>query len=261
MKHLLTLLLLTFYTYASDAFITPDRLKELLKDERLVLLDVSSMYETSHITGALYADISKFTKSKYERLASAYSKNVQKEIKELGIDPDSHVVIYSRNSYDEFQNATYLAFVLIEHGFENVSILDGGYMAWVFEYHTLVSSKKSSSKKRGSYEIKHNPNFLIDLDYINTNSSNITVIDGSDKLQSPDLFSDVSYIIDRDYRDNFFDDLTLRGEDELNEFAVKLSLLKDKEIVVYDESIFEASANWYVLYKKLGFKNVKILHF
>lgn len=242
MKYLLTLLLLTFYTYASDAFITPERLKYLLKDEKLVLLDVSSMYDTSHITGALYADISKFTKSKYERLASTYSKNVQKEIIALGIDPDSHVVIYSRNSYDEFQNATYLAFVLIEHGFENVSILDGGYMAWVFEYHTLVSSKKSSAKDDGTYEIKHNPNLLVESDYVNRNSRSVTVVE-------------------RDYRDIFFDDLTLRGEDELNEFVSELSLIKDKEIAVHDETVFKASINWYILYKELGFKNVKILHF
>ena len=242
MKYLLTLLLLTFYTYASEAFITPERLKELLKDERLVLLDVSSMYETSHITGALYADVSKFTKSKYERLASAYSKNVQKEIKELGIDPDSHVVIYSRSSDDEFQKATYLAFVLIEHGFENISILDGGYMAWVFEYHDLVSSKKGSAKDDGTYEIKHNPNLLVESDYVNRNSRSVTVVE-------------------RDYREIFFDDLTLRGKDELNEFVSELSLLKDKEIAVHDETIFKASINWYILYKELGFKNVKILHF
>jgi thiosulfate/3-mercaptopyruvate sulfurtransferase len=242
MKYLLALLLLTFYTYASDAFIAPDSLKELLKDEKLVLLDVSSMYDTSHIAGALYADVSKFTKSRYGRLASAYSKNVQKEIINLGINPNSHVVIYSRNSYDEFQNATYLAFVLIEHGFENISILDGGYMAWVFEYHTLVSSKKSSAKDDGTYEIKHNPNLLIESEYINRNSRNIAVVE-------------------RDYRDNFYDDLTLRGKDELNEFASELSPLKDKEIAVHNESIFKASINWYILYKKLGFKNVKILHF
>lgn len=239
MRYLLTLLLLTFYTYASDAFITPDRLKELLKDEKLVLLDVSSMYETSHITGALYADVSKFTKSKYERLASAYSKNVQKEIKELGIDPDSHVVIYSRSSDDEFQKATYLAFVLIEHGFENISILDGGYMAWVFEYHDLVSSKKSSAKDDGTYEIKHNPNFLINAHYIDQNVYNVTVLK-------------------KEYRDNFFDDLTLRSEDALNEFVFNLSSEKDKEIAVHEETLFEASVNWYLLYQKFGFKNTKI---
>ncbi len=261
MKHILTLLILAFYSYAYDAFITPDRLKELLNDEKLVLLDVSDMYDKSHIKGALHADISKFTKSRYKRLALTYGKNVQKEIINLGINPDSHVVIYSRNSYDDLQKSTYLAYVLIEHGFENISILEGGYMSWVFEHHTLVSTKKSSAKENGSYTIKHNPDFLVGLDHVNSNSQNITVIDGSDKLQSSDLFSDVSYIIDRDYRDNFFDDLTLRSKDEFSEFALKLNLVKDRDIIVYNETIFEASVNWYILYKKLGFKNVKILHF
>ncbi|MDT8337993.1 MAG: rhodanese-like domain-containing protein [Sulfurimonas sp.] len=263
MKHLLALILLSLYSYAYDAFITPDKLKDSLSDEKIVLLDVSplDMYSTSHIKGAIHADISKFSKSDYERLASAYSKNVQKEIINLGINPDSHVVIYSRNSYENLQNSTYLAFVLAEHGFENISILEGGYIAWVFKYHTLVSSKRSSAKEDGSYKIKHNPNFLVELDYIKSNSRNITIVDSSNKLQSPELFSDISYTIDRDYRDNFFDDLTLRDEDELREFVSKLSLIKDKDIVVYDETIFEASVNWYILYQKFGFKNIKILHF
>lgn len=259
MKHILTLLLLTFYSYAYDAFITPDKLKDILKEERVILLDVSDMYDKSHIKGALYADVSKFKKSKYERLAALYSKNVQKEITALGINPDSHIVIYSRNSCDDLQNSTYLAYILTEHGFENISILEGGYMAWVFKYHSLVSSKKTSSKKKGSYIIKHNPNLLVGMNYINNNSRNITVVDGSDKLQSQELFSNVSYVVDRDYRDNFFEDLTLRHEDELSEFASKFSLSRD--IVIYDETIFKASVNWYILYKQFGFKNVKILHF
>lgn len=259
MKHIFALLLLTLYSYAYDAFITPDKLKDSL-NEKIVLLDVSplDMYSISHIKGALHADISKFTKSEYKRLASAYSKNVQKEIIDLGINPDSHVVIYSRNSYENLQNSTYLAFVLTEHGFENISILEGGYMAWVFKYHTLVSSKKSSAKKDGSYEIRHNPNFLVELDYINSNSRNITVVASSEKLQSSELFSNISYTIERDYGDNFFDDLTLRDEDELSEFVSKLNLIKDKDIVVYDETIFKASVNWYILYQKFGFKNTKI---
>lgn len=264
MKHLFTLLLLIVCSYASEAFITPSELKDSLKDEKLVLLDVSpsDMYNTSHIKDALHVDISKFTKSKYKRLASAYSKNVQKEIINLGINQDSHVVIYSRNSYSDLQNSTYLAFVLTQHGFESISILEGGYMAWVFKYYTLISSKKSSAKEDGNYEAIYNPNFLADLAYIKSNSQNITVVHSSDKLQSSELFSDISYIVKRDYRDNFFADLTLREEDELSKFASKFSLLNDRDIiVVYDETIFKASVNWYILYKKLGLKNVKILHF
>ena len=261
MKYIFTLLLLTLYAYAYDAFITPDKLKELLNDKKLVLLDVSDMYDKSHIKGALYADVSKFKKSKYERLAALYSKNVQKEIIALGINPDSHIVIYSRNGCDDLQKSTYLAFVLTEHGLKNISILEGGYMAWVFKYHTIVSSKKTSSKKRGSYIIKHDPDLLAGINYISNNGQNITVVDGSGKLRDQELFSNVSYVIDRDYRDNFFEDLTLRHEDELSEFASKLNLSQGKDILIYDENIFKASVNWYILYKKFGFKNVKILHF
>jgi len=241
MRHILALLLFAFYSYAYDAFITPEKLNDMLKDERVILLDVSNMYDTSHIKGALHADVSKFIKSKHERLAALYNKNVQKEIIALGINPDSHIVIYSRNSYDDLQNSTYLAFALTQHGFENISILEGGYMAWVFKYHTLVSSKKSSAKKKGSFTIKYDSNLLAEHDHIN-HSQNTTVVES-------------------DYRDNFFDDLTLRHEDELSEFASNSNLSKNRDIVVYDETIFKASVNWYIIYKKLGFKNAKIARF
>ncbi|MCK9455521.1 MAG: rhodanese-like domain-containing protein [Sulfurimonas sp.] len=261
MKHIFILLLLTFYSYAYDAFISPEELKNSLKDEKLVLLDVSSlaMYEKSHIAGALHADISKFTKSNYARLASAQSKNVQNQFKKLGINRDSHVVIYSRSSDEDFLNSTFLAFTMIEHGFENISILEGGYMAWVFKYHTLVSSKKSSAKKKGTYKIKYNPTFSVGLEYIKTQQQNIVVVDGSDKVDSSKIFTDISYIIDRSYKDNFFDDFTLRSDDNLESFRSKLDLFNNKKIIVYDENIFKASTNWYILYKKFNFKNVKIL--
>lgn len=239
MKYLF-ILLLSLNAMAYDAFIKPSELKNLLGNSNLVLLDVSSStsYNQGHITGALHLDVSKFIKSKEARLAAGFSQKVQKELIKLGISENSHVVIYYRNRAEEQLNSSYLALILTQHGFENISILDGGYMAWVFEYNSIVSAKKSYPLNDGTFKIKYNPSILLLSNY--------------SKKESQKALS-------TNYRDNFFNDLTLKNDIALEDtFASKLNLSRDEEIIIYDDTIFSASMNWYILYKKLGFKNVKI---
>lgn len=240
MKHLLISLLLTFNAISYDAFIAPHELKNLLKEPNLILLDVSnrSDYEHSHITGALHLDISKFIKSAHTRMALSFSQRVQKELVRLGINENSKVVIYTRNQKDDYLNSTYLAFILIQHGFEDVTIIDGGYMAWVFKYHDLISSKETKPSKNGIFEIKHNSSLLLSAKH---------KTEGSQKL------------ISFEHTDLFFDDFTLRSDSELRENLIeKFALSSEDEIFISAETVFEASPTWYIFYKKFGFKNTKI---
>ena len=59
------------------------------------------------------------------------------------------------------------------------------------------------------------------------------------------------------YRDGFSDDLTIKHDIEQN-FISELGLQKSQEVIVYGETIFTSSMNWYILYKKFGFANAKI---
>lgn len=241
MKHLLISLLLTFNAIAYDAFIAPHELKNILKEQNLILLDVSSHseYEYSHISGALHLDISKFIKSKHSRMALNFSKKVQKELTNLGVNKNSKIVIYARNKKQDSLNSTYLAFILIQHGFEDITILDGGYMAWVFKHHDLISSKETKPSKDGTFEIKYNPALLLNPEY---------KTEWSQKL------------ISFEHKDLFFDDFTLRSDSELRENLIeKFALNSEDEILISAETIFEASPTWYIFYKKFGFKNAKIL--
>jgi thiosulfate/3-mercaptopyruvate sulfurtransferase len=243
MKHLLISLLLTFNAIAYDAFIAPHELKNILKDQNLILLDVSSHseYEYSHISGALHLDISKFIKSKHSRMALNFSKKVQKELTNLGVNKNSKIVIYARNKKQDSLNSTYLAFILIQHGFEDITILDGGYMSWVFKHHDLISSKETKVSKDGTFEIKYNPALLLSAEY---------KTEGSQKL------------ISFEHKDLFFDDFTLRSDSELRENLIeKFALNSEDEILISAETIFEASPTWYIFYKKFGFKNARILQF
>lgn len=254
MKYILILLLLTLNAFSYDAFIKPQKLKDLHNSENLVLLDVSSAssYSQSHISRALHVNISKFVKSIHPRLAASFSKSVQQEIKKLGIHEYSKVVIYSRNTNADHLNSSYLAMVLINHGFENVNILDGGYMAWVFEYDSMVSSKKSKAQQNGTYIVKKNQNILVSTDYLKKNLLNSFVLDsretseynGQKKSKNTKILGHIAYAKSHYYRDNFFDDLTIKNDKFIEDnFISRLNMKKNKEVIVYGDTIFTASMN------------------
>jgi len=267
MKYILLTLLLVINTYSYDAFISAHELKANLDNPKLILLDVDSKesYDTSHIQNALHVDVTKFT-SKKENISSLLSSIwTQRKLKKLGIEKDSDVVIYTRN--DQQLNASYFAMILVLSGFENISILDGGYMTWTFKYNRLVSSEKSDATSNDSYKIKLNNNILVNTNYVENNLYNIQLIDsrdtpyyfGTKKLLSSKHFGHIPSAKSSFYKDKFLDDLTLRNDGDIEDiFILGLELDTQKDIVVYGNSVFDASMNWYILYKKLGFTNVKI---
>ena len=239
MKFIL-ILLFAIHLAAYDAFIKPEQLHNILEEKNLILLDVSdySSYDQRHISGAIHVDISKFKKSKYARLAVNYSKKVEDAMSKLGINNDSNVVIYSRTNSNDYLNTTYLASIFLQHGFNNVSILDGGYMAWVFKYNDIVTSKESKSLQKGNFKVLSNPLVLVGDEYLNQGSEIIPA---------------------KSVKEIFFDDLTLKNELELKKlFADELSLSKDNKVVIYGDTLLTSCANWYVLYQMFDLKNMKI---
>ena len=269
MKYILLLSLLLFNAIANDAFIKASELNTLLNDKNLVLLDVSSkdIYNKSHIKGALHVDIDKFIKRKYSNKRFKLSKITKSHIKDLGINEDSQIVIYSRNKKQDLLNSSYLAMIFLLHGFENVSLLDGGYMSWVFNYHLLVSVKKLKAENDGTFKIKPNKNILVSTSYLKKNLNSILLIDSRDsskfhgqtKSDNTKISGHIADAKNHYYRDNFFDDFAIKSDEYLEEnFISKLDITKDKDIVVYGDNILTASMNWYILYRKFGFVNTKI---
>lgn len=224
--------------FAYDAFLKPNELKNLLQSDTLVLLDASSLsfYEKGHIVRAYHAPISKFTKSKDPELAASFSEQVAAEMKNLGINSNSHVVIYSRTNKDDFANAFCLAYIFIQHGFENISLLDGGYLSWVFENYSDVSVIESKPLQKGDFEAIYNPKFLVE-DSKTHNPSELLPAKESEEL--------------------FFKDLTLRSE-KLKEILGTEVQLGDTHAIIYGANSFSLYANWYILYKLFGLKNIKI---
>lgn len=239
MKFIL-ILLFALHVDANDAFIKPNQLHDILQDKNLILLDASDYpsYSRSHISGAIHVDISKFIKSTHSRLPETFTQKVENEMRKLGINENSHVVIYSRANSNDYLNATYLASTFLQYGFENVSILDGGYMAWVFKYNDIVTSKESRPLQKGDFKAINNLLVFVDEEYLKEDSEIVPA---------------------KSVKEIFFDDLTLKNELELKKlFKDELDLSKEKKATIYSDTFLSAYANWYVLYKMFDLKNIKI---
>ena len=272
MKYILSILFLVVNSFAYDAFITVDTLKENLENKKLVILDVNSKsdYDKSHIIGALHVELSEFINTKDALKPLPLAKNVEKQLQKLGINNDSQIVIYSRSSEQEQLSSSYLAFVLILHGFNNVSILDGGYMSWVFKHNRLVSSETSKMVKKSNYDpfvSIEDKSLIVTKEYIQSNLENIKILDsrstshyfGTTKSLDIKKFGHIPNAKSSYYKDKFLSDLTLRSTEELDDiFILGLSLHRENDVIIYGDSIFSASMNWFILYQQLGFKNTKI---
>ena len=108
------------------------------------------------------------------------SQEVQKIARSLGINNDSEIVIYGHGKSKELLKSSYVALTLITNGLTKVSILDGAYSDWLFEYQTLTSTDIPQVKK-GDFVAKYNPNILVDLSYVKDSINKIDMIESRPK--------------------------------------------------------------------------------
>ncbi len=133
MKYIVILLTLSVALFANKAFIEPQELYNKLGDKNIVIIDTADIksYEKEHIAGARRADISAFrhwVDNQYMLMNS--SQEIQKAARSLGINNDSYVVLYGQNGNKRTFKASYIALALIVNGFDNISILNGGFAAF-----------------------------------------------------------------------------------------------------------------------------------
>lgn len=269
MKYILILTLAFFNLFASQAFMSSSELKESLNNKELIVIDVANfnIYKTSHIKGAIHLDISKLINedSQYHLMNSA--EILEDEIRELGINNNSKVVIYSHNTKDGILNSSYAAFVLIHSGLENVSILDGGYMSWVFENELLTSTVQTQKKDYGNFKLKINSNLLVTKKQLKENISLTTILDarspqmyyGVQRSENITSIGHIPHSKSSFYMDKFLSDSTLREQNQLDDIYINgHELIIYNEVIVYSDTIFSASMEWYILYQQMGIKSAKI---
>lgn len=268
MKSLLLLLLTTAYLFSLDAFIEPKELRELITKKNVILIATTDekTFQAGHIPSALRADISSFRQQVGPFQLMKSSQEIQKVARSLGINQDSKVVFYGHNKPKELLKASYMALALLTNGAKDVSILNGGYEHWLFEYEDFIS-KVDRDVKEGNFIAKLNPNILVDINYVKNNIGKIPMIEarplryftGEAQSSGVKRLGHIKSAQSSAWGNKFEHDQTIKSNQELNEIYIDTNHLSpDKEVITYCTGGLEASMNWYILRQHLNFKNVKL---
>ncbi len=268
MKKLLTFITLLTSLYSADAFITAEDLNEKLHNDNLVIIDVGTKtdYLKSHLPHAVQTDMKAWRKKVAKHKEIRSSKELLKEIQRLGINNDSHVVIYGHNKPKEALKSSYVAMALIQQGLKEVSILDGAYEEWSYDDELPLSSGPYLPSP-GNFKPNPNNNIVVDLNYVFDHIKKVPMLEarpsefyyGTYRSQGVNRIGHIPGAMSSNWKDKFQRDGLLKTDKALDEiFYTGFELKQDKEIILYCTGGLEASMNWFIVSQKMKFKNAKI---
>ena len=145
-------LFFTLKSYAAEPLISVDWLKSNLSNEKLILLDIRNKidggskdaFEVSHIPTAVYSNyLEDGWRTTVDGIVGKLPplKDLEILIGGLGINNDSHVIVVPGGvSSTDFGSAARVYWTFKVLGHNNVSILDGGYAAWIGQLPTQIET-------------------------------------------------------------------------------------------------------------------------
>lgn len=268
MRYFLLFCLSALSLLASDAFITASEFEKKLGQERLIIVDVGSekAYKEAHIPGAVNTNIGAWRQSvnKHKELRSA--EEITQEMRRLGINDDSYVVLYGHNEGKDTLKSSYLAFAMASAGFENFALLDGSFNEWRDDEERTLSAGVETNPQ-GTFTPKPNPYVKVDLEYVRANIGKLPMLDarptiyyyGTHLSKGVKRYGHISGGMSSLWKDKFRMDETLHDQEVLDAIYLEgHELSKGEEVILFCTGGLEASMNWYLLYKHMGFKKARL---
>jgi len=242
--------------YSSEAFISSEYLKNSLDDKNLVLIDVSDKYKQGHIKGAIGFNVKYLINKEKSYNALKSQKRVKEIFGNIGISNDSSVIIYGRNSFEDLKRASFLAFVLNLSGLDDVKILDGGYMSWVFSYDDLIV-KESTVLNSVDFTLKTR-NIIADAKIFKAANKRNLIIDARDTgwYENAHIVGAKS----SPFSEKFLFDYTIKPIEKLQAFYFNKLDIGVGGIIVYSDDIFTSSVEWFIISRVMGFRSTKIYY-
>ena len=145
-------LFFTIKSYAAEPLVSVDWLKSNLSNEKLIILDIRNKidggskdaFEVSHIPTAVYSNyLEDGWRTTVDGIVGKLPplKDLEILIGGLGINNDSHVIVVPGGvSSTDFGSASRVYWTFKVLGHNNVSILDGGYAAWIGQLPTQIET-------------------------------------------------------------------------------------------------------------------------
>ena len=145
-------LFFTLKSYAAEPLVSVDWLNSNLSNEKLIVLDIRNKidggskdaFEANHIPTAVYSNyLEDGWRTTVDGIVGKLPplKDLEILIGGLGINNDSHVIVVPGGvSSTDFGSAARVYWTFKVLGHNNVSILDGGYAAWIGQLPTQIET-------------------------------------------------------------------------------------------------------------------------
>jgi len=268
MRHLFILSLLAFSLQAATGFISADKLNEMLTQKDLVLVDVGSRtdYDAGHIPNAVRSEISAWRRPVELHQLMRSEKDIEKEMRRLGINQGSQVVIYGHNKKKEALKSSYIALAMIVHGLKDVAILDGAFGEWEDEDDRAISTTLTKSRQ-GNFKASYKPGTVVDMAYTKAHIGKIPMLEarppvfyyGTLRSSGVKRIGHIPQAMSSFWKDKFEIDGTLKSQEILDEIFLKgYNIEPEQELLLYCTGGLEASMNWFILSQHMGFSNTRI---
>ena len=286
----LTARLTAAFVFAALAFAVPARaegvtplvsaawLKQHLSDPDVFVLDVRSAidsggaeaFQQGHIPGAIHSDYDKagwrVTRGGVPFMLPTLPE-LEKLVGELGIDEDTHVVVVPAGvHFTDFGAAARTYWTLKVAGVAMVSILDGGYAAWVADKNETESGPSKPSPKIFSATL--NKALLAEAGEVQKieQSGGATLIDarpasffaGKQKAPAAKAYGHIPGAVNADSA-TFYDAQANRLKPRA-ELAAIAATLPGGPAVAYCNTGHWAATDWFVLSELLGRKDVRLYY-
>jgi thiosulfate/3-mercaptopyruvate sulfurtransferase len=268
MKIVFALIAASLSLLAVEPLVSSKWLSENLNNPSVRVVEVSdgNSYALEHIPGAAHTSIGAWRFDNGTFLSIRPVIEIEKEIRRLGIDSATEVVLYAPiNEPKDLLKASYIYWALNYHGVKNVGILDGGIKAWKNAQLPLTSEE--SKVAQSAFKAKPDTSKIADLAYMKKYLGKRPMIDA----RPSDMYLGITptptvkrnghikggmsyswnYSVDKDY--------ILKPKSTLESvFKEGYGLDKNKEVLVYCTGGLETSYNYFVLSGVLGYKNVRL---
>ena len=254
-------------------------LTEHLKDPQVLVLDVRSAidgggvaaYQTGHIPGAIHSDYDKagwrVTRGGVPFMLPTLPE-LEKLIGEVGIDENTHVVVVPAGvSYTDFGSAARTYWTLKVAGLTQVSILDGGYAAWVAAKNFVETGPSKPSPK--IFTAVLDESLFVDAREVDAilRGRPATLVDarpatffaGKEKAPAAKAYGHIPGAVSLDSA-SFYDAKTNRLKPQAELISIAFNAVPGGRVVTYCNTGHWAATDWFVLSELLGRRDVKLYY-
>jgi thiosulfate/3-mercaptopyruvate sulfurtransferase len=274
-------LALAFPAHAEPAtpLVSTGWLKQHLKDPDIFVLDVRSAidgggaeaYQKGHIPGAIHSDYDKagwrVTRGGVPFMLPTLQE-LEKLIGELGIDEDTHVVVVPAGVHvSDFGAAARTYWTLKVSGVAKVSILDGGYAAWVADKNEIETGPSKPNPK--IFTATLNKALFVDARDVEAieKAGSATLVDarpatffnGKEKAPAAQGYGHIPGAVSLDSA-TFYDAATNRLKPQAELASLANAAVPAGPTVAYCNTGHWAATDWFVLSELLGRPDVKLYY-